>query len=128
MTHRPIEFIDRPQLIACSVNRNRAQAMAEAQRFVAGAVLAQPALMQANGVAASLIDVIVRTASETGLDAAAHLVPEEVLLALMAVGTPDDVRRKVNDYLDAGATSPVLYCIGDDIHFMIDVFTDPYLS
>ncbi|GIK29141.1 MAG: 5,10-methylenetetrahydromethanopterin reductase [Chloroflexota bacterium] len=128
VTHRPIEFIDRPQLIACSVNRNRAQAMAEAQRFVAGAVLAQPALMQANGVAASLIDVIVRTASETGLDAAAHLVPEEVLLALMAVGTPDDVRRKVNDYLDAGATSPVLYCIGDDIRFMIDVFTDPYLS
>lgn len=128
VTRRPIEFVDRPQLIACAVSRNRAQAMAQARRFVAGAVLAQPALMQANGIAASLIDMIARTADESGLDEAASLVPEEVLLALMAVGTPDDVRRKVSDYLDAGATAPVLYCIGEDVRFMIDVFTDPYLS
>ena len=41
--------------------------------------------------------------------------------------TPDDARRKVSDYLDAGATSPVLVPLCEDVRFMIDVFTDPFL-
>lgn len=124
---RPLEFIDRPQLIACAVHRDRAVALDAARRFVAGACLAQPALMQANGVAPRLMDEIARIERETGFDAAYPLIPDEIVIAVTASGTADDARRKVEDYLDAGATSPVLVPLCDDVRYMIDVFTDPFL-
>lgn len=125
---RPLEMIDRPQLIACAVHRDRTIALDAARRIVAGACLTQPALMHANGAAARLLDDIARVDRESGFDVAYLLVPDELLIAVAACGTPDDVRRKVADYIDAGATSPVLVPLCEDVRFMIDVFTDPYLA
>jgi 5,10-methylenetetrahydromethanopterin reductase len=124
---RPMEFIDRPQLIACAVHRDRAVAFDAARRFVAGACLSQPALMHANGMASQLLDEIARVDRESGFDAAYTRVPDEILISVTACGTPDDARRKVSDYLDAGATSPILVPLCEDVRFMIDVFTDPFL-
>ncbi len=124
---RTVEFIDRPQLIACAVHRNRARAFDDARRFVAGACLSQPTLMHANGVSTYLLDEIARIDRESGFDSAYVLVPDEILISVTACGTPDDARRKVADYLDAGATSPVLVPLCEDVRLMIDVFTDPFL-
>jgi 5,10-methylenetetrahydromethanopterin reductase len=124
---RPLEFVDRPQLIACAVHRDRAVAFDAARRFVAGACVTQPALMHANGVSAPLLDEIARIDREAGFESAYVRVPDEILISVTACGTPDDVRRKVSDYLDAGATSPVLVPLCEDVRFMIDVFTDPFL-
>lgn len=124
---RPLELVDRPQLIACAVHRDRAVAYDAARRFVAAACLTQPALMHANGMASRLLDEIVRLERETGFESAYVHVPDEIIMSVTASGTPDDVRRKVEDYLDAGATSPVLVPLCEDVRFMIDVFTDPFL-
>lgn len=124
---RPLELIDRPQLIACAVHRDRSIAFEAARRFVAGACLTQPALMHANGMASPLLDEIARIEREQGFEAAYTHVPDEILISVTACGTPDDVRRKVSDYLDSGATSPILVPLCEDARFMIDVFTDPFL-
>lgn len=125
---RTLDFIDRPQLIACAVHRERARALDAARRFVAGACLSQPALMHANGVSTFMLDEIVRVERESGFESAYTLVPDEILISVTACGTPDDVRRKVMDYLDAGATNAVLVPLCEDVRMMIDVFTDPYMG
>ena len=39
-----------------------------------------------------------------------------------ASGTPDEVRKKVDEYRRNGATCPILYPLGDDVRLMIDTF------
>jgi 5,10-methylenetetrahydromethanopterin reductase len=39
-----------------------------------------------------------------------------------ASGTPDECRAKVAEYVEHGATCPVLYPLGDDVEAMIDAF------
>ena len=41
---------------------------------------------------------------------------------LDASGTADECRAKVQEYIDAGCTCPVLYPLGDDVRAMIDAF------
>jgi 5,10-methylenetetrahydromethanopterin reductase len=42
----------------------------------------------------------------------------------MAVGTAEDCRRKVREYLDAGVTCPILYPLRGNIKEVIDAFAD----
>jgi 5,10-methylenetetrahydromethanopterin reductase len=128
LSGRGLERVDRPQLIACAVSRDREQAMDVARRFVAGALMSQPALMRANGVTQDLLDEFGRVVAESGFQAAYRRVPDEVIQAVMAAGSPREVRAKVGDYVDAGATCPVLYPLCEDVRFMMDVFTDPFLE
>ena len=50
------------------------------------------------------------------------LVPDDVVQLITASGTPDECRAKVQEYVDAGCTCPVLYPLGDDVPAMIEAF------
>jgi 5,10-methylenetetrahydromethanopterin reductase len=50
------------------------------------------------------------------------LVPDDVVQLITASGTTEDCRAKVDEYLDAGCTCPVLYPLGDDVEAMIEAF------
>lgn len=128
LSGRVVESLDRPQLIACAVSKDRAAALDRARQFVGSALLDQPALMRANLIPQALIDDFARVEAESGFDAACHLVSDDVVQSVTAAGSPAEVRAKVGDYLDAGASYPVLYPLCDDIRFMMDVFTDPFLD
>jgi 5,10-methylenetetrahydromethanopterin reductase len=52
------------------------------------------------------------------------LVPDDVVQLITASGTAQECRAKVDEYLDAGCTSPVLYPLGDDVEAMIDAFSE----
>ncbi len=125
---RSLDSIDRPQLIACAVSRDRDAALDSARRFVAGALQAQPTLMRANNVTRELLDEFTRVEAESGFEVAYRLISDDVVQSVAAAGSPAEVRAKVGDYLDAGATCPVLYPLCDDVRFMMDVFTDPFLA
>ena len=56
------------------------------------------------------------------IEKAAALVPDEVVQFVSASGTPDECRAKVAEYVEHGATCPVLYPLGDDVEAMIDAF------
>ena len=55
---------------------------------------------------------------------AMRLVPDDAVQLISASGTPEECRAKVREYLDNGATCPILYLLGDDVEFMIRAFAE----
>ena len=52
------------------------------------------------------------------------LVPDDVVQRCTASGTPEEAKTKVQEYIDAGCTSPILYPLGPDVQLMIDTFSE----
>ncbi|HKA16969.1 MAG TPA: LLM class flavin-dependent oxidoreductase [Blastocatellia bacterium] len=124
---RNVEQIDRPQLVVCSLDKNRAKALDNARELVTQYLGQQPHIMKASGVSQDLLDEIGRVltwpAEEHQIREAMRLVPDDVVQLITASGTPDECRSKVQEYMDAGCTCPVLYPLGDDVRAMIDAFS-----
>jgi 5,10-methylenetetrahydromethanopterin reductase len=124
---RSVEQIDRPQLIVCSLDDNRSKALDNARELVTQYLGQQPHIMKASGVSQDLLDkigsVLTWPAEEHQIREAMKLVPDNVVQLITASGTPDECRSKVQEYIDAGCTCPVLYPLGDDVCAMIDAFT-----
>ena len=53
---------------------------------------------------------------------------DELVARITAGGTPEQVKAKVREYMDNGATCPILYPLSDDVRFMIDTFANGYSS
>ena len=56
------------------------------------------------------------------IEKAKYLVPDELIHKITASGTPDEARAKVQEYIDNGATCPVLYPVGGNVKVLIDTF------
>jgi 5,10-methylenetetrahydromethanopterin reductase len=67
-------------------------------------------------------EVVGWPATEADYRKAADLIPDGFARSLMAVGTGDQCREKVAEYIEAGVTCPVLYPIMDDVVPVIDAF------
>jgi 5,10-methylenetetrahydromethanopterin reductase len=123
---RTIEDIDRPQLVVCSMDHDRDLALDRSRELLTQYLGQQPHIMKASGVDQSLIDeigkVLTWPASEEDIRKAMRLVPDDAVQMISASGTPDECKAKVQEYIDAGATCPVLYPLGDDVQLMIDTF------
>ena len=129
-TGRSAYNLRRPQLIACSVDEDRQKAIQVARKAVTRSLWQQPQLMRANGVSHDLLDEIAQVMTpsigDEQLYEAMKLVPDDVVQLLTASGNPKEVKAKVRDYIQAGATSPILHCLGNDVRFMIDTFANGY--
>ncbi len=127
---RSIDDIDRPQLMICSVGEDRKKALDAARKMITQYLGQQPHLMKASGVSQELLDdihqVLTWPASEEEIESAMHLVPDDVVQMCTASGSPDEVRAKVREYVDNGATCPILYPLGD-AKLMIDIFSEGYM-
>jgi 5,10-methylenetetrahydromethanopterin reductase len=123
---RSLDDVDRPQLVVVSMDDDRAKALDNARELVTQYLGQQPHIMKASGVSDDLLNqinsVLTWPASEEEIREAMKLVPDEVVQLITASGTPDEVRAKVQEYVDTGSTCPVLYPLGDDVKAMIDVF------
>jgi 5,10-methylenetetrahydromethanopterin reductase len=128
-TSRRVEEIDRPQLVVCSVDRNRGKALDASRILLTQYLGQQPHIMKASGVDQRLIDEINKIvdwpATQEEIVRASSLVPDDVVQSVSASGTPDECRAKVAEYVRHGATCPVLYPLGDDVELMIDTFAVP---
>ena len=122
---RSVDDIDRPQLVVCSVHEDRQTALDMARMMVTQYLGQQPHIMKASGVPQSLLDkvgeVLTWPATHEQVEAASKLVPDEIVQMLTASGTPAEARAKVQEYIDHGATCPILYPLGD-VKAMIDAF------
>ena len=125
---RSVDDIDRPQLVVCSLDDDRARALDNARLLVTQYLGQQPHIMKASGVPESLLEeigsVLTWPATHDQVVAASKLVPDDVVQMITASGTADECRAKVAEYVAAGATCPILYPLGDDVHAMIDAFAD----
>jgi 5,10-methylenetetrahydromethanopterin reductase len=51
------------------------------------------------------------------------LVSDELIERITASGTPDEARAKVQEYVDHGATAPILYPVGGNVELLVDTFS-----
>jgi 5,10-methylenetetrahydromethanopterin reductase len=121
---RKLEDIDRPQLVVVSMDYDEDKAIDRAKTLVSMYLGQQPHIMKASGVSESLITEVNEAlggwpAKPGGLEKAKQLVPDDVVKMLTVTGTPDQCRKKVREYIESGATSPVMYPLGDDVKMMI---------
>ncbi len=123
---RTVGEIDRPQLVVCSVDNDRAIALNRARELLTQYLGQQPHIMKASGVDPALIaeigKILTWPASTADIQRAMKLVPDEAVQMISASGTPQECKAKVAEYIAAGATCPVLYPLGDDVELMIDTF------
>jgi 5,10-methylenetetrahydromethanopterin reductase len=123
---RSVEDIDRPQLVVCSVDRDRDLALDRSRELLTQYLGQQPHIMKASGVDPALIEeigkILTWPASEEEIRGAMRLVPDDEVQRISASGTPEECLAKVQEYIDAGATCPILYPLGDDVELMLDTF------
>lgn len=123
---RAVEEIDRPQLVVCSLDEDRDVALDRARELLTQYLGQQPHIMKASGVDPALIAAIGKEltwpAGPEEIRRAMRLVPDDAVQMITASGTPEECRKKVAEYIDAGATCPILYPLGDDVRLMIDTF------
>lgn len=126
---KSIDDIDRPQLMICSVDHDRAKALDKARFMMTQYLGQQPHLMKASGVKQELLDdihqVLSWPATDEEIRSAMHLVPDDVVQMATASGSPAEVKAKVREYIDNGCTCPILYPLGDP-KLMIDIFSEGY--
>lgn len=126
---RTLDEVDRPQLIVCSVDNDKAKALDGARGLLTQYLAQQPHIAKASNVSDDVVQKIQNIlgwpATKEQIKEAMPLVPDELVQRITASGTPEEVKAKVRQYVEKGCTCPILYPLGDP-HLMIEVFSDGY--
>ena len=126
---RTLADVDRPELLVCCLSdRDPAAAMLEGKKLVSYYLATEPHIMKASGVSQELLEKVQGMMSWPATEAdyirTSKVIPDEVVRNLMAVGTTEECRAKVKEYIAAGITCPILYPMMDDIKPVVDAFAD----
>ena len=123
---RTLDDIDRPQLVVCSVDHDHDKAIDTTRELLTQYLAQQPHIAKASGVSQEVVaeiqSILGWPATHEQIQAAKHLVPEDLIHRITASGTPDEARAKVQEYIDHGATCPILYPVGGDVKLLVDTF------
>lgn len=123
---RKMEEFDRPQLVVCSVDEDHDKAIDTTRELLTQYLAQQPHIAMASGVSMDVVESIQAIlgwpATHEQIQAAKHLVPEDLIHRITASGTPDEARAKVQEYIDHGCTCPILYAVGGNTKLLIDTF------
>lgn len=124
---KKLEDIDRPQLMVCSVDYDREKALDTSRELLTQYLAQQPHIAKASGVSQDIVgeiqSILGWPATHEQIQRAKHFVPDELITKITASGTPKEAREKVGEYLDRGATCPILYPVGGDVKLLIDTFS-----
>ncbi len=123
---RKLEDFDRPQLIVCSVDEDHDVAIDSTRELLTQYLAQQPHIAKASGVSMDVVEKIQAIlgwpATHEQIQAAKHLVPEDLIHRITASGTPSEAKQKVQEYIDHGCTTPILYGVGGNTKLLIDTF------
>ena len=124
---RRLEDFDRPQLVVCSVDEDHDKAIDTTRELLVQYLAQQPHIAKASGVSQEVVQSIQAIlgwpATHEQIQAAKHLVPEDLIDRITASGTPEEARAKVQKYIDHGCTCPILYPVGGNMKLLIDTFS-----
>lgn len=122
---RSLDEIDRPQLVVCSVHEDRKTALDGARELLTQYLAQQPHIAKASQFDPDRLkeiqSILGWPATKEQIHKAMPLVPDDFVQLITASGTPDEVHAKVQEYINKGATCPILYPLGD-AKLMIDTF------
>jgi 5,10-methylenetetrahydromethanopterin reductase len=123
---RTIDDIERPQLVVCSVEHDHDEAIDATRVLLTQYLAQQPHIAKASGVSndvvAEIQSILGWPATHEQIQSAKHLVPDDLIYRITASGTPDEAVAKVQEYIDHGATCPILYPVGGNLKLLIDTF------
>ena len=123
---RKLEDFDRPQLVVCSVDEDHDKAIDTTRELLTQYLAQQPHIAHASGVSMDVVESIQAIlgwpATHEQIQAAKHLVPDDLIHRITASGTPDEAKAKVQEYIDHGCTCPILYGVGGNTKLLIDTF------
>ncbi len=123
---RTLEDLDRPQLVVCSVDEDGDKARDTTRELLTQYLAQQPHIAKASGVSMDIVheiqSILGWPATHEQIQKAKYLVPDELIHKITASGTPDEARAKVQEYIDNGATCPVLYPVGGNVKVLVDTF------
>lgn len=126
---RTLEDVDRPQLMICSVDTDKAKALDGARWMLTQYIAQQPHITKASNTPQETVEKIQSIlgwpATKEQIKEAMKLVPDELVQRVTASGTPEEVKAKVREYVANGCTCPILYPLGDP-YLMIEIFSDGY--
>ena len=126
-SNRTLDDIDRPQLVVCSVDHDEQQALDTSRELLTQYLAQQPHIAKASGVSSDVVaeiqSILGWPATHEQIQKAQHLVPDELVVRITASGTPEQARTKVKEYMDHGATCPILYPVAGDVKLLIDTFS-----
>ena len=124
---RSIDELDRPQLVVCSVDEDEDKALDTSRELLTQYLAQQPHIAKASEVDQSVVDgiqaILGWPATHEQIQQAKHLVPDDLVTRITASGTPEQARAKVQEYMDNGATCPILYPVGGDVRLLVDTFS-----
>ena len=126
---RDLSSIDRPQLVACSLDEDSQKAIDAVRPMVTEYLGMEPHIMKMSGVRESLVNEIHEALGgwppkSEGLEKAIPLVEDKIVQMLTASGTSDECRKKVQAYVDEGCTCPLLWPIGTNVQELIETFAE----
>ncbi len=125
-TGRSLNQIDRPQLIVCSVDEDHDKAIDASKMLLCQYLAQQPHIAKASNVSQDIIieiqSILGWPATKEQINKAKHFVPDDLIHRITASGTPDEARTRVQEYINRGATCPILYPAGGSIKLLIDTF------
>lgn len=123
---KKLEDFDRPQLIVCSVDEDHDVAIDSTRELLTQYLAQQPHIAKASGVSMEIVEKIQSIlgwpATHEQIQAAKHLVPEDLIHRITASGTPAEAKAKVQEYINHGCTTPILYGVGGNTKLLIDTF------
>ncbi|MHC1784785.1 MAG: LLM class flavin-dependent oxidoreductase [Anaerolineaceae bacterium] len=123
---KTLDQFDRPQLVVCSVDNDHDKAIDTTRELLTQYLAQQPHIAKASGVSQEVVEQIQSIlgwpATHEQIQKAKHLVPEGLILDITASGTPEEAKKKVNQYRSYGCTCPILYPVGGDVRLLIDTF------
>lgn len=123
---RTLDDFDRPQLIVCSVDEDHDTAIDNTRELLTQYLAQQPHIAKASGVSMEIVgqiqSILGWPATHEQIQAAKHLVPEDLIRRITASGTPAEAKAKVQEYIDHGCTCPILYGVGGNTKLLIDTF------
>jgi len=124
---RNLGDLDRPQLVVCSVDPDRARAIDTTRELLTQYLAQQPHIAKASGVSMEVVaeiqSILGWPATREQIRRAKHLVPEDLIARITASGTPEEAKAKVAEYRRHGCTCPILYPVGGDVKLLIDTFS-----
>lgn len=128
---RTIDEIDLPELVVVSMSdADPTEALHEGKKLAAYYFATEPHIMKASGVSEEIADqakaLMGWPATEEDYERASAVIPDDIVHDIMAVGTAEDCRRKVREYVDAGVTCPIMYPLRGNIREVIDAFADGF--
>ena len=125
---KTLDDIDRPQLVVCSVDLDHDKAIDTTRGLLTQYLAQQPHIAKASGVSMDVVaeiqSILGWPATHEQIDKAKHLVPEDLIYRITASGTPEEARKKVDEYRKNGCTCPILYPVGGDVKLLIDTFAE----